>query len=102
MKRFIIIGAILAGAAVWILIAHQEVFTMDNEKKHKITFKADGSFKKVQAHTLTPGGIDPKLKNSAYKSPANKKLVAIISYYEASPGCWEYLLPNGETHVLCW
>lgn len=110
MKRFIIIGAILAGAAVCVLLAHQEVFTststgvgVGSGSKYMI-IKVDtrtGDVKSKKNEDDEEATEVPKQEFNALKAQGKLKNVATIFHTQSSPGCVIIVL-FGNAYKICY
>jgi hypothetical protein len=90
MKKFIIIGAILAGAAVWVLIAHQEVFTETKHPSTKAIITVEIKTGKILSVKNESGddavAVTPDEITDAHNKGAIRYL-STINHVHLSPGC---------------
>jgi hypothetical protein len=105
MKRFIIIGAVLASAAVCVLLAHQKVFTetkLRHSEKMIITVSTQtGEILSI----LDEGGnkpteLTPEQADKIYRT-VGFRYVGVILYHHLSPGCVSVDI-GGTTWVFCY
>jgi hypothetical protein len=104
MKRFIIIGAILAGAAVCVLIAHQKVFTVTN-----VGPGSGSKYMKIKVDTRTGMVKSKKNEDEVAAEEVSKQVfdrsnptsVAEIFWSHTSPGC-VWIVIGGNYYRICY
>ena len=105
MKKFTIIGLILAIVAVGVLLASTEVFTAPPSGKKEMKIKVKKATGKIEA--VLHGNDAPATPVSAadlqqiYSSPDGFKFVGVILHTHSSPGCY-YWIFGGEAYKVCW
>jgi hypothetical protein len=105
MKRFMVIGAILASVVVCVLLVSTSVSTMAKEGTKWMVIKVNAETGKVIVTDEKGNPIDPLDCKKASKILGDKhrfEYIGTVLYSHKSPGCITWTDMMGFVHVRCW